>query len=42
MDKEILRMVDAIHREKNIDKSIIFKGLESAIESVAAKKFPFT
>ena len=42
MDKEILRMVDAIHREKNIDKAIIYKGLESAIESVAAKKFPFT
>ncbi len=35
-------MVDAIHREKNIDKDIIFAGLESAIESVAAKKFPFT
>jgi len=42
MDKEILRMVDAIHREKNIDKATIFKGLESAIESVATKKFPFT
>jgi len=42
MDKEVLKMVDAIHREKNIDKNIIFKGLEGAIETVAAKKFPFT
>ncbi|MFH1707562.1 MAG: transcription termination factor NusA [Planctomycetota bacterium] len=42
MDKEILRMVEVIHREKNIDKDIIFKGLENAIQSVAAKKHPFT
>ena len=35
-------MVDAIHREKNIDKDIIFTGLENAITSVAAKKFPYT
>ena len=42
MDKDILRMVDAIHREKNIDKDIIYAGLEGAIASVAAKKYPFT
>lgn len=36
---EILRIVDAIHRDKNIDKSIVFEGIEQAILSAARKHF---
>ncbi|HID22233.1 MAG TPA: hypothetical protein EYP14_07510, partial [Planctomycetaceae bacterium] len=32
---EILRIVDAIHRDKNIDKEIVFEGIEQAILSAA-------
>jgi N utilization substance protein A len=35
---EILRIVDAIHRDKNIDKSIVFEGIEAALVS-ALKKY---
>ena len=34
---EILRIVDAIHREKRIDKELIFESIEQAL-SLAAKK----
>jgi len=36
---EILRIVDAIHRDKNIDKEIVFEGIEQAILSAAKKHF---
>ena len=36
---EILRIVDAIHRDKNIDKEIVFEGIEQAILSAARKHF---
>lgn len=36
---EILRVVDAIHRDKNIDKEIVFDGIEQAILSAARKHF---
>lgn len=36
---EILRIVDAIHRDKNIDKEIVFEGIEQAIISAARKHF---
>jgi len=36
---EILRIVDTIHREKNIDKDIIFDGIEAALVSAAKKHF---
>lgn len=36
---EILRIVDAIHRDKNIDKSIVFEGVEQAILSAARKHY---
>jgi transcription termination/antitermination protein NusA len=36
---EILRIVDAIHRDKNIDKSIVFEGIEQAILSAARKHY---
>ena len=36
---EILRIVDAIHRDKSIDKEIVFEGIEQAILSAARKHF---
>lgn len=36
---EILRIVDAIHRDKAIDKEIVFEGIEQAILSAARKHF---
>ncbi len=36
---EVLRIVDAIHRDKNIDKEIVFEGIEQAIMSAAKKHY---
>ena len=36
---ELLRIVDAIHREKNIDKEIVFQGIEAALVSAAKKHY---
>ncbi|HBO46351.1 MAG TPA: transcription termination factor NusA [Planctomycetaceae bacterium] len=36
---EVLRIVDAIHRDKNIDKSIVFDGIEAALMSAARKHY---
>ena len=36
---EVLRIVDAIHRDKNIDKEIVFEGIQQAILSAARKHF---
>jgi N utilization substance protein A len=36
---EILRIVDAIHRDKAIDAEIVFEGIEQAILSAARKHF---
>ncbi|MGI6415033.1 MAG: transcription termination factor NusA [Thermoguttaceae bacterium] len=36
---EVLRIVDAIHRDKNIDKEIVFEGIEAALVSAAKKHF---
>jgi N utilization substance protein A len=36
---EILRIVDAIHRDKNIDKEIVFQGIEAALISAAKKHY---
>ena len=38
-DAEVLRTVDAIHRDKNIDKEIVFEVLEQAILSAARKHY---
>ncbi|MFN0057466.1 MAG: transcription termination factor NusA [Planctomycetota bacterium] len=38
MNREILRFVDTIHRDRAIDKEIIFKGIELALLSAAQKK----
>ncbi len=37
--KEVLRIVDAIHRDKNIDKDLVFEGIKQAILSAAKKHF---
>ena len=36
---ELLRIVDAIHRDKNIDKDIVFDGIEAALVSAAKKHY---
>ena len=36
---EVLRIVDAIHRDKMIDKEIVFSGIEAAILSAARKHY---
>ncbi len=38
MNQELLRIVDAIHRDKEIDKEIVFSGIEAALLA-AGKKF---
>jgi N utilization substance protein A len=39
MNAELLRLVDSIHRDKNIDAEIVFHGIESAILTAAKKHF---
>ena len=39
MGGELLRIVDAIHRDKNIDKEIVFKGIELALSSASRKHY---
>ena len=36
---EVLRIVDAIHREKNIDKEILFQAMEAALVSAAKRHY---
>ncbi len=37
--KEILRLVDSLHRNKDIDVEVIFQAIESALQSAAKKHF---
>ena len=39
MNQELLRLIDNIHREKNIDKDVLFSDLELAIATAAKKQF---
>jgi N utilization substance protein A len=39
---ELLRIVDAIHREKDIDKEALFEGIESALLTAARKQYGTT
>jgi N utilization substance protein A len=39
MNREILLLVDALAREKNVDKEIVFVALEMALASATKKKF---
>ena len=36
---EVLRVVDAIHREKSIEKEVVFEALEQAIASAVRKHY---
>ncbi len=39
MSREVLLLVDALSREKNVDKEIVFAALESALASATKKRF---
>ncbi|HUW25345.1 MAG TPA: transcription termination factor NusA [Gallionella sp.] len=39
MSREILLLVDALSREKSVDKEIVFESLESALASATRKRF---
>jgi len=39
MSREILLLVDALGREKNVDKDIVFSALEQALASATKKRF---
>ena len=36
---EVLRIIDAIHRDKRIDKDIVFTGVEAAIATAARRRY---
>ena len=36
---EVLRIVDSLHRDKNIEKEVVFTAIESALVSAARKHF---
>ena len=40
MSVDLVRIVDSIHREKNIPKDVLFEGIESALATAAKKHFP--
>ena len=39
MSREILLLVDALSREKNVGKEVVFESLESALASATKKRF---
>lgn len=39
MNAELIRLVDSIHRDKDVNKDIIFEALEAAMLSAARKQF---
>jgi len=38
MSREILLLVDALAREKNVEKDVVFAALESALASATKKR----
>jgi len=40
MSVDLVRIVDSIHREKNISKDILFEGIQSALATAAKKHYP--
>ncbi len=40
MSKEVLLLVDALSREKNVNKDIVFMALEMALASATKRRFP--
>lgn len=37
--REVLRLVDALHKDRNIDKEVVFRGIEAALLSAARKHY---
>jgi N utilization substance protein A len=40
MSVDLIRLVDSIHRDKNIPKDILFEGIETALATAARKHYP--
>ena len=40
MSREIMLVADALAREKNVDREIVFSALELALASATKKRFP--
>ena len=40
MSVDLVRIVDSIHRDKNIAKDILFEGIQSALATAAKKHYP--
>jgi len=40
MSVDLVRIVESIHREKNISKDILFEGIQSALATAAKKHYP--
>ena len=40
MSVDLVRIVDSIHRDKNIAKEILFEGIQSAMATAARKHYP--
>ncbi|MBV8486962.1 MAG: transcription termination/antitermination protein NusA [Planctomycetaceae bacterium] len=40
MSVDLVRIVDSIHRDKNIPKDILFEGIQSALTTAAKKHYP--
>lgn len=40
MSVDLVRIVDSIHRDKNIPKDILFEGIQSALQTAAKKHYP--
>ena len=38
MNGELVRIVDSIHRDRDIDKEVIFEGIETALVSAVKKR----
>ena len=40
MSVDLVRIVDSIHRDKNIPKDVLFEGIQSALATAARKHYP--
>jgi transcription termination/antitermination protein NusA len=40
MSVDLVRIIDSIHRDKNIAKDILFEGIQSAVQTAAKKHYP--
>src|SRR4051812_18693613 len=40
MSVDLVRIVDSIHRDKNIPKDVLFEGIQSALTTAARKHYP--